>query len=356
MQASSGHIASLDGLRAVSVMIVLISHAGFGHLIPGGFGVTVFFFLSGYLITTLLLREHARDGGISLPRFYLRRILRLTPPLFVTMLAAALLVFAGLAKGPLDPMTLFSQFFFFFNYYSLSGLAASIDGLGVLWSLSIEEHFYLFWPALFILLMRAMIGIWHVVGLIGAIFLWRCFRFLVLGSDEEAIYASTDTRLDSLLFGCLLAVMQVRQSVLCERLFAPKRLMYAVLALALVVLLFSFFYRDSVFRSTLRYSLQGLALMPIFYLAVTRSKVWVFKPLNWGPIRRIGLWSYTMYLCHFVIIKMLIAHGIATNGSAFLIVLTFVLSCVWSALVYEYAEKPLRPFRQALSGPAPQKT
>lgn len=133
MQTSSGHIPSLDGLRAVSVLIVLVSHAGFGHLVPGGFGVTVFFFLSGYLITTLLLREQARDGSISLPRFYLRRLLRLTPPLFFTMLAAALLVLMGLAKGPLDPMTLFSQFFFFFNYYSLSGLAVSIDGLGVLW-------------------------------------------------------------------------------------------------------------------------------------------------------------------------------------------------------------------------------
>jgi len=252
-------------------------------------------------------------------------------------------------------MTLFSQFFFFFNYYALSGHAASIDGLGVLWSLSIEEHFYLFWPALFVLMMRGTISTWHLAGLIGVIFLWRCFRFFVLGSDENTIYLSTDTRFDSLLFGCLLAVMQVRNHTLLERLFGGRMRMYCALGLGIAALLVSFAIRDPIFRSTLRYSVQGFALMPIFYLAITRPEKWLFQPLNWAPVRKIGIWSYTMYLCHFVIIKTLLLHGIAAEQSLLLIVLTFVLACAWSALVYEFAEKPLKPLRKLLSGPPSQK-
>ena len=107
-----GQIPSLDGIRAVSILIVFLSHAGLGHLIPGGFGVTVFFFLSGFLITSLLIREYDRNGRISLPLFYIRRVLRLGPPILVTMLAGGLLVAAGVTEGTLHAPTLMSQVFF----------------------------------------------------------------------------------------------------------------------------------------------------------------------------------------------------------------------------------------------------
>ena len=109
----SAYIPSLDGLRAVSILIVLLSHAGVSQRIPGGFGVTIFFFLSGFLITTLLLREYDRNGTVSLRNFYIRRLLRLTPPLLLTLLAAAVLYMLGFVRGALDPATLLSQIFFF---------------------------------------------------------------------------------------------------------------------------------------------------------------------------------------------------------------------------------------------------
>ncbi len=349
---SQGQIPSLDGLRAVSILVVFISHLGLETRIPGGFGVTVFFFLSGYLITSLLVREHARYGAVSLKRFYLRRLLRLTPPLLLTLLGAGALVLLGIANGSLDPATLLSQIFFFYNYFALYGPVQPIEGLGILWSLSVEEHFYLIWPALFLLVMRGRIGLWHLVALMGAILIWRYVRVLGFGDEEWTIYISTDTRFDSLLFGCLLALLQDRLPGQ-DTIWHKPLVIYGLLGLALAVILFTFVYRDPVFRSTWRYSLQGIALMPIFYYAVTHPRALVFQPLNWGFVRRIGIWSYTMYLCHYVIIKALEANGIAEGNMLAFAALAFVLSCLWSELVFRVGEKPLHPWRKKLAGPPP---
>ncbi|MBX9895794.1 MAG: acyltransferase [Nitrosomonas sp.] len=82
---SNYYIPSLDGMRAVAAMLVFVSHAGWPHLIPGGFGVTIFFFLSGYLITTLLRREYESTGSISFKNFFLRRAYRIFPPLYIVL-------------------------------------------------------------------------------------------------------------------------------------------------------------------------------------------------------------------------------------------------------------------------------
>ncbi|WP_176556173.1 acyltransferase family protein [Rubellimicrobium rubrum] len=209
--AGSSYIPSLDGLRAASILIVLLSHAGASCLIPGGFGVTVFFFLSGFLITTLLTREHDRYGSIALGAFYLRRLVRLGPPLLACLLLAGVAAMLGLAGADLDRSTLVSQILFYYNYHSLlTGSDEWVNGLGILWSLSVEEHFYLIWPALFIAIGRRWIGLRHLIVLLVALLVWRSFRYFVLGSSEWSIYISTDTRFDSLLYGCVLALMHWR--------------------------------------------------------------------------------------------------------------------------------------------------
>jgi peptidoglycan/LPS O-acetylase OafA/YrhL len=91
-------IPSLDGIRAISVLIVVLGHSGLGALVPGGLGVTIFFFLSGYLISTLMA-ENQRTGGINILKFYVRRMLRLIPPLFVSLAIAYALTYAGLLSG-----------------------------------------------------------------------------------------------------------------------------------------------------------------------------------------------------------------------------------------------------------------
>lgn len=346
---SSNYIPSLDGIRAISIALVFLSHAGFGHIVPGGFGVTIFFFLSGYLITTLLHREWERFGVVSFRAFYGRRILRLGPPIVVTLLVCFTLLYFGVVEGDANIQTLFSQLFFYYNYFSIySANVAVPDGLGVLWSLSVEEHFYLIWPAMFLLIARGRIGLRSVIIFLVAILLWRSFRFIVLDASFQAIYASTDTRFDSLLYGCLLALMMSKG--IAQRVFPSFERATWLIAIAIGAIIFSLVFRNETFRSTLRYSIQGAALLPLFYYAITSSKALIFRPLNWGPIQRIGVWSYTTYLIHFVVLRGLIFNNFAPDGSLRLVVSAGVLSVGFAVIVHRFVEQPLLPYRRKLTG------
>jgi peptidoglycan/LPS O-acetylase OafA/YrhL len=148
-------IPSLDGLRAVSFLVVFAAHAGL-EVVPGGFGVTVFFFLSGYLITTLMRVEAERTGHVSLKHFYLRRALRILPPFYIVLTAATALAeigFLGDTRPQLRPVL--SQVLHFTNYWiAAHGWRGIAPGTGVYWSLAVEEHFYLLFPAVFLALSR----------------------------------------------------------------------------------------------------------------------------------------------------------------------------------------------------------
>ena len=112
-------IPSLDGIRAISVLIVVAAHSGLETLVPGGLGVTIFFFLSGYLISTLMLAENERTGEINIVKFYARRLFRLMPPLFVSLAIAYGLTYAGLLPGGITLTGLTAQLLYFANYYGL---------------------------------------------------------------------------------------------------------------------------------------------------------------------------------------------------------------------------------------------
>ena len=345
---TGGYIPSLDGLRAVSIAIVFFAHAGLSPLIPGGFGVTVFFFLSGFLISTLLVQEYDRHGSIALGAFYMRRLVRLGPPLVITLAAAAALVYAGLAEGDLSLGALVSQLFFYNNYYQLQpNPDVFVEGLAILWSLSVEEHFYLIYPAVFLAFARGWIGLKSVVLMLALILAWRAFRFYVFIDSEWELYISTDTRIDSMLYGCLLALMNAKGQT--PRIF-QDRFMYPLLGIAIVALLFSFAFQDITFRSTIRYSLQGIALMPLFYFAVIRHDLWLFRPLNWKPVRKIGQYSYTLYLAHYVIIFALIHNGLDQSNKIMFIPIAAAISIAFAALVYYAAERPMKPLRARLTG------
>lgn len=346
-------IPSLDGFRALSVAIVLAGHAGISRLIPGGFGVTVFFFLSGFLITTLFLREARRHGGISLKAFYIRRLLRLSPPLFTTLLLVYALVAAGQLPGWLDPWAILSQGLYFYNYYAtLPGASEGAQGFHVLWSLSVEEHFYLLYPFLMLGLLSGRVRLWHVGGLLAAFCAWRLFNWHVLGTPAAHIYMRSDTRFDSILWGCLLALWQDRGTA--ARLMPDRPGPRAALILAALGLIgVGFLVRDPAFRETWRYSLQGIALLPVFHYAVTRPDLAVFRPLNWGPVALIGAWSYSIYLIHYVILNGLAFHGLQLPRVAAFVV-AGGLAILYAALLSRYVEAPVRGLRQRFSGHGPK--
>lgn len=343
------YIPSLDGLRAVSILIVFLSHAGLGHIVPGGLGVTVFFFISGFLITTLLCREYEAYGCISFGAFYARRLLRLMPPLLAVLCTTAALAWLGFVQGHTNFYTVISQLFFFFNYAGYLGEVQTYSGLGVLWSLSVEEHFYLLWPVAFLVFVCGRLErLWLIV--IALIFFmgWRFVRFFYLGASGDEIYYSSDTRLDSLLFGCLLALIMVRGYI--PDYLKSNGALYGAVVFGMVLLLVSLVVRDSVFRAVVRYSVQGFALMPLFYYAVTRSDHWLFKPLNWSIVRLIGVYSYSIYLIHFVFIR---SFNALEWPSPLVAICSAVLAFFYARLVFQYLERPFNKIRKRLIGHAP---
>lgn len=303
------HIPALDGMRAIAFMFVFVGHAGLGHIVPGGFGVTVFFFLSGFLITTLLRLEIERSQGIGFKHFYLRRVLRILPSYYLVLGGAMILTAVGVLGGALRWGNVLSQIFYVNNYWQIAhGIEGQPAGTEVYWSLAVEEHFYLVFPA-------ALLGIVAIArtqraqaGVIGiacaAVLVWRCVLVFALDASIERTYYATDTRIDSILFGSMLALYMnpaLDPPVRWRRLFPALVAAAATLLVCLVV-------RNDEFRETLRYSLQGLALMPIFIAVIAYSDRPVVRWLDIGWVRWVGRLSYGAYLVHYIIIALLIDH------------------------------------------------
>lgn len=352
--AGSFHIPSLDGMRAVAVMIVFIGHAGLGHIVPGGFGVTVFFFLSGYLITTLLRREYEQHGTISFSKFYLRRIYRIFPPLYLVLAILIGLQLSGFLQREMSWTAVAAQLLHLTNYYLITW--PSVEAAPVVphtvpfWSLAVEEHFYLLFPLALLLMLRkrshgqvaAMLGI-----ACGAVLLWRVALLGIADDPGHYTYHATDARIDSLLYGCIMglwlnpAIDKAPQSI-------SGRHWALACSIAFVLLAVSFLWRSEEFRATLRYTLQGIALFPLFYCAVRYHRLPLFSWLNTRPVRALGLVSYTFYLCHYAAIdiagKVLHVDGIARGVGG------FVLASAFSAACYVLIEKRFAAMRRKLHG------
>jgi peptidoglycan/LPS O-acetylase OafA/YrhL len=300
------YLPALDGLRAISILLVVVSHLGLGNIVPGGLGVTIFFFISGFIITRMLLSEYAQSGRIVLHAFYIKRLFRLAPALIVYVLLCVV-AFAGLGV-PIPFLDVIAAIFYAANYYTLfHGLGgAAVDSpLSVLWSLAIEEHFYLGFP-LVLLVMRKRLGtfLMALLALSIAVLAWRIYLVTALGILDimpKRIYMSTDTRIDSIVFGCLVSLYifwssSVSASATHKRVQAALGSSPALLAGA-AIMVGTLLYRSEEFRETWRYSLQGAAMVPLFlHLFVLRRRGYIGAFLSSAPMVYIGKISYSLYL------------------------------------------------------------
>lgn len=320
-------IPGIDGLRAIAILIVMVSHAGLGRYVPGGFGVTIFFFLSGYLITTLLRVEYGRRGCVNLRAFYMRRALRILPPLYLTLVLVVGLIATGVIDGTVMPTSLALDALFLTNYASVIGIlpATPIP----LWSLDVEEHFYLIFPACF-----SAIAIWRgdktarALGLLCAmVLLIRVATFAAIG--ESQIYYWSHTRIDSIIFGAVLAVWQ--NPMMDDAVWRPKPLHIAG---ALVIILATLAIRTPVFRETVRYSLQGGALFVLFTAAIQGRGI-VARLLDQPFLRVVALLSYTLYLVHLPMLAVTKPLGFAS------VPVGYLLSFLWAGGMYILVERPL---------------
>lgn len=343
-------IPSLDGVRCLSFLIVFVAHAWPGHGVPGGFGVTVFFFLSGYLITSLLRKEYEASGRINLKHFYYRRILRIFPPMYITIAILIGATLIGVLPGVLSGEALTFQSLFLTNYYSLFGTHPHgiPEGSGVFWSLAVEEHFYMLFPFLAMLAMpRLSRGKQAIVICVmcALVLAWRCV--LVIGFDvpDNRTYYSTDTRIDSILFGCALAVWC--NPFMDRPLVIKMRRRFVLYGLAGGMLLVGFVWRDPVFRETARYTLQGIALLIGFYLVIHDHKAWWFRWLAWKPVRFIGVLSYTLYLIHYSALYAFRLNFPEWNAAS-IGVAALAFSFVFAVTMYYLIEKPCARMRRKL--------
>lgn len=342
------HIPSLDGLRAVSFLLVFVSHAGLKG-IPGGFGVTVFFFLSGFLITTLLRMEFAASGRVSMRDFYVRRVLRILPPFYLVLALATLASFAGFVSGTIELEPMLALTLHYANYWEIfRGTDGQPPGTGVYWSLAVEEHFYFVFPILFVFLQkflraRGAAQAAVLAGICAVVLVWRTYLVLVLHAPEARTFFATDTRVDSILFGCALAVGA--NPVLDPPRVSRQTLLYFLLPAGLFLLVVTFVVRDPAFRESLRYSLQGIALAPIFVAAMREPGWGPFKWLNTAPLRRIGLLSYSLYLVHQIFLLALI-HRLPAVHQVVRASLALLLSLLLAEAIQRTVEKPCARLRR----------
>ena len=329
-------IPALDGLRASAIIIVMCSHVGLQHLVPGQFGVTLFFFLSGYLITTLLRSEVQEHGRIDFRRFYLRRAVRILPPMYITIGFFVLLSLAGLIH-PLSWQGLPFDLAFLTNYFPVSGMPIG------LWSLAVEEHFYLGFPLLIGLLARrfsfarcaAILA--GLCALVLVVRVWEVHRL----ANFEYVNFWTHTRIDSILFGSILALWN--NPVADKTNAVPSGLAGYLAATALLIP--TFVIRDEAFRQTYRYTLQGTGLLVLFNTLI-RDRGLAAAALNNQFTKQVAILSYTLYLVHSGLI-MVFAPGDGTYPLLATLA-AFALAIGYAALMHRWVERPLGRWRRTI--------
>jgi peptidoglycan/LPS O-acetylase OafA/YrhL len=348
---ASGRIEGLDGLRALAVLIVFCSHycayifpsrAGLlEKVFPGMLGVALFFAISGFLISALLLREYRATKHINLKNFYIRRLLRLTPALYIYV-AVTFIAYLIVDKN-VRVSDFMAALLYVSNYYQM--IQHTTLYYMPLWSLAIEEHFYLLFPLFLLTVMRwspsALVP--TLIGLIVLQFFWRFHVASLPHMDWRWVYSRTDTRLDSLLFGVLLTTLATTAGF--ERVRAaiasgPSGL-FSIALLAISVA-----DRNEIFRMSARYTLQGAALVILIaFIVYNTGRIAKFcrRFLEIPILVYIGQISYSLYLWHLTILKFFV--HVLGNVSPILAIALALVSVGMAALSYRFIETPFLNLR-----------
>ena len=301
-------IPSLDGLRAISVVMVVGLHTlqrysathavglGWFVLLNGALGVRIFFVISGYLITRLLLREREKTGTIGLGSFYVRRAFRILPPLYVYLLFLLALAAAGLLKVRLTEVL--AAALFVRNYATGQGLWA----LEHTWSLCIEEQFYLLWPAVLVACtaggadLRRGRAIAARVALV-VIVVSPIVRLASFAAHVPYLHNATmfHMQADPLMFGCLAALLEGRARF--ERMYAWVTRRWWIPAVLLFLVSGTLELRfQNYWMLPLGLTVDGFLLMMLILWAVRNADSAPGRLLNFAPVRRLGMLSYSIYL------------------------------------------------------------
>lgn len=306
---SSNRIGSLDGMRAIAILLVLAGHCCDNYFHASGipswireifgnssFGVRLFFVLSGFLITSLLFKERSKNGTISLKRFYLRRTIRIFPAFYFYIAVVAL--FASLGHLKISKEEFLGAVTYTWNYVYLWFHHPTTDGhwfLGHLWTLSLEEQFYLFWPLIFILIPFFSLR-WVPIAAVLILPLVRVVTYYAVPEWRGYLGMMFHTAIDSILIGCGFALWSGFLSA-PKILFSLKRLLPLLLLIPLVVspLLRARF--GGAYSVTLGMTLDALCVGSLLILLINHSAgKGLTAFLEASPMQWLGRLSYSIYL------------------------------------------------------------
>ena len=349
------YITGLDGIRAIAVIMVLAYHLKLALFKSGFLGVTVFFVLSGYLITGILISEVEEEGTIDLKNFWLRRIRRLVPAVMsmavVIIFVSAVVnrvIFTKGCKDFLASVLGFNNWWQIFNKVSYFEAAGVPSPFTHCWSLAIETQFYLIYPLILLGIYKLaksrgegrakrgllFAGVTLLLALISVILMIVLFD---PQQDASRVYYGTDTRAFSLLFGALLAILWDYRMV-PRRLSASVNMVLGSVSFAVLLVMTiaingssNFWYRGGQFVGTI------LTVLVIY--TVLGRKTWLSRFLSNPVLKWIGDRSYSIYLWHYPII-LLISKGI--KASWWITLIELVLSVVLAELSYRFIETPIR--------------
>jgi peptidoglycan/LPS O-acetylase OafA/YrhL len=347
------HLGGLDGLRAIGVMAVVLYHTELGWFAGGFLGVDVFFVVSGYLITSLLLAEWRQSSGIDLAAFWLRRARRLLPAAF--FLIIAVLTFsvlflpdevAGLRGNAIASFAYVTNWYLIYSRESYFQAAVRPSLLRHLWSLAVEEQFYLVWPLVFAAAMRLLkaqrLFFLTVAGAAASAMLMA--TLYQPDMDPSRVYYGTDTRAFALLIGAALSFVWTPGSLPEVTGKGARRLVDAVGIAALCVLVACFVWVND--YSPMLYR-GGFVLVALVTAALVAASVHPASrlggiALSWRPLQWVGQRSYAIYLWHWPIFALTRPQMDLPLDGVPLLLLRLPLTLALAELSFRFVETPFR--------------
>lgn len=359
MSKKTKYLPSIDSLRAIAVIAVIIYHIDANYL-PGGFlGVDLFFVLSGYLISSLIIKEYKSTGTVNLYNFYVRRARRLLPAVYfmITVVLIIITLFNGvlLKKSYLDALFGYiysSNWWYIFHKLDYFDSFGSQSPFKHLWSLAIEEQFYMFFPLIFLIFNRKSKSnngnsklnknfIYVVLSLILVSLIAHILLFDI--NNINRIYFGTDTRAFSLLVGVVGAILYPMDR-LSERTTKKDNMIYSIVSLVSILVLIGIMINTSEYNTWLYRG--GFLLVAIIGLIIIissgRQYTFMSKILSFKPFVFIGKISYSLYLWHFPILVVTTPVSEIGNPNLFYITLRIVLIFLVATGSYMFVETPIR--------------